>query len=211
MSSRRLTLLGSVGLALAACAPGEMTRSEDRSEPRSRDRSERRSDWRREDRSTAPSRDLETVLASDPQFGRFLDAARRTQVDEALSGRGVYTVFAPTDNGWGDIPVSLREDLYPANRPADSVRGRALVAAHVVEGRYPLSEFRGRRTRLETLNGNRIVIDGTDSNRMMVQSDGGGGYSAGGSLLFWGASNITRGDIEASNGIVHVVHKPIMP
>jgi uncharacterized surface protein with fasciclin (FAS1) repeats len=190
MTTRRFVLLASAGLVLAACGGAATT---ERAAP-------------------APAhRDLATVLASDSDLERFVDAVNRTEADEMLRSSGVYTVFAPTDSGWGEIPASQRQALFPANAPADPVRGRALINAHVVEGRHPLSAFEGRTVRLTTQNGNRIVVDGTDPNRVTVRSERDGGYGAGAGVVAWGASTITRADIPASNGIVHVVNRPILP
>lgn len=190
MVTRRIILLGGAGLALAACGGTTTTQ---RAAP------------------TPATRTLATALASESGVQRFVDAANRTQVTEMLNGSGIYTVFAPTDSGWGDIPVSLREDLFPANAPADPVRGRAVINAHIVEGLHPLSEFSGRTVTLTTQNGNRIVVDGTDPNRVTVRSTRDGGYGPGSALAFWGASTIARADIPASNGIIHVVDRPVLP
>lgn len=190
MTTRRIILLGSAGLALAACGGAATT---ERAAP-------------------APAhRDIATVLASDSDLERFVDAINRTEADGMLRSAGVYTVFAPTDSGWGEIPASQRQALFPDDGRADSVRGRALVNAHVVEGRHSLSEFEGRTVRLTTQNGNRIVVDGTDSNRVTVRSERDAGYGAGAGVVAWGASTITRADIPASNGIVHIVNRPILP
>lgn len=189
MSTRRLFLSGALLLGLAACGTEGTTTTT----------------------AVAPTRDLMTVLASDSTFDRFVDATNRVNADDMLRGPGIFTVFAPTSSGWGDIPISTRDALFPAIGPADSVRGRALINAHVVEGRHPLSEFTGKKTTLTTVNGNRILVDGTDPSRVTVVSEGGGGYSAGGARLAYGSSTITRADIEAVNGIIHVVNKAVLP
>jgi uncharacterized surface protein with fasciclin (FAS1) repeats len=192
MPIRRLLLSGAALLGLVGCGGGGTTTTTTGA-------------------SAAPTRDLFTVLASDSTFDRFVDAINRSNADEMLRGPGIFTVFAPTSSGWGDIPISVRDATFPANGPADPVRGRALINAHIVEGRHPLSEFVGKKTTLTTVNGNRVIVDGADPNRVTVESDGGGGYSAGGGRLFYGSSTITRGDIEAVNGLVHVVNKAVLP
>lgn len=157
-----------------------------------------------------PTRDLMTLMASNSDLNRFVDAMNRTNVDDVLRGQGVYTVFAPTSSGWGSIPVNIRDDVLPPNGPADPVRGRALTLAHVVEGRYTSAELAGRQTRLVTLNGNRLIVDGTNASRITVKSDGGGGFNAGGGSI-WGASTVSQADLRATNGILHIVDKAVLP
>lgn len=185
--SRRGLVLSGLALALVGCG-GDQTRNA----------------------TVTTQRTVATVLASDSDLNRFTDAARRTGVDTLLNGQGVYTVFAPTDSGWGSIPAQIRNDVLPPNGPADPVRGRALVAAHVVEGRHPVSALAGKRTTLVTVNGNRVIVDGRNPSRITVESDGGGGFNAGGGSI-WGSSTVTQADIEASNGIVHIVNKAVLP
>jgi uncharacterized surface protein with fasciclin (FAS1) repeats len=84
------------------------------------------------------------------------------------------------------------------------------VLAHVVEGRHTASELAGRQTRLVTLNGNRLIVDGTNPSRITVKSDGGGGFNAGGGSI-WGASTVAQADIGATNGILHIVDKAVLP
>lgn len=192
MATRRILLSGPLLLILAACGGADTTTTSAGA-------------------AAAPTRDIVTVLASDSTFDRFVDAINRSNAVGALRGPGIFTVFAPTSSGWGDIPISVRDATFPSNGPADPVRGRALVNAHVIEGRHRLSDFAGRKTTLITVNGNRVVVDGTNPNRVTVESDGGGGFSAGGARLAYGSSTITRGDIEAVNGIIHVVNKAVLP
>jgi uncharacterized surface protein with fasciclin (FAS1) repeats len=158
----------------------------------------------------APTRDLLTQMASDSDLNRFVEAVNRTAVSQLLRGGGLYTIFAPTDSGWGSIPVNIRDDVLPPNGPADPVRGRALVISHMVEGRHTARELAGKRTVLTSLNGNRLVIDGTNPGRITVKSDGGGGFNAGGATI-WGASTVTQADIRATNGILHIVDKAVLP
>jgi uncharacterized surface protein with fasciclin (FAS1) repeats len=190
MHTRRVLILGGAGLALTACGGGGTTTVAPS--------------------TAAPQRDIFTLLASDSDFNRFVDAARRTGADALLRGQGVYTVFAPTDSGWGSIPAQIRNDVLPPNGPADPVRGRALVVAHFVEGSHTAAQLSGRRTTLVTVNGNRVIVDGTNPSRITVESDGGGGFNAGGASI-WGASTVTRADVTATNGVIHVVDKAVLP
>jgi uncharacterized surface protein with fasciclin (FAS1) repeats len=186
--SRRLAVFGGGALVLAACGSSSTTQTA----------------------AVTQQRDLMTVIASNSDLERFADGLRRTGADQLLRGQGTYTVFAPTNSGWGSIPAQIRNDVLPPNGPADPIRGRALMVAHVVEGRYTVADLAGKKTTLRTVNGNRVVIDGTNTSRVTVESDGGGGFNAGGGSI-WGASTVTRADMPATNGILHIVDKAVLP
>lgn len=189
-TSRRILMLGGAGLALVGCGGTSQMAATPA--------------------SAVPQRDLLTLMASNSNLDPFVDAVNRTNVDDVLRGQGVYTVFAPTSSGWGSIPVNIRNDVLPPNGPPDPIRGRALVLAHIVEGRHTAADLAGRQTRFVTLNGNRLIVDGTNASRITVKSDGGGGFNAGGGSI-WGASNIEQADIRATNGILHIVDKAVLP
>lgn len=189
VTSRRFVMLGVGASALAGCGGSTTTITP---------------------ATATPQRDLLTLMASNSNLDPFVDAVNRTNVDDVLRGGGIYTVFAPTSSGWGSIPVNIRNDVLPPNGPPDPIRGRALVLAHVVEGRHTAAELAGRQTRFVTLNGNRLIVDGTNPSRITVKSDGGGGFNAGGGSI-WGASTVAAADLRATNGILHIVDKAVLP
>lgn len=86
-----------------------------------------------------------------------------------------------------------------------------VLNAHIVEGLHPLSEFGSRTVTLTTQNGNRNLVDGSDTNRVSVRLPRDGGCGPGSALAFWVAATIVRADIPASNGIIHVVDRPARP
>jgi uncharacterized surface protein with fasciclin (FAS1) repeats len=188
MTSRRILMFGGAAVALAGCGGSPATQNP----------------------AVTQQRDVATVLASDSTFERFVDGLRRTGTDTMLRGAGPFTVFAPTNSGWGSIPAQIRNDVLPPNGPADPVRGRALMAAHIVEGRHSIADLTGKRTTFTTVNGNRIIVDGTNPSNVTVVSDGGGGFNAGGGSI-WGRSSVTGSELVASNGIVHAVDKAVLP
>jgi uncharacterized surface protein with fasciclin (FAS1) repeats len=184
MFARRGLVLGSTALALAAIGKAH---------------------------AQAPTRNLATLCASDSDLERFVDALRRTGLYQVIAGPGEFTVFAPTESGWGSIPLQLRNDVLPPNGPADPVRGRGLVAAHIVEGRHTAATLAGKTTTLTTMNGNRVEIDGGNPQRMTIRSTGGGGFGIGGGQAAWGSSGIVKADILGTNGVLFVVDKAILP
>jgi uncharacterized surface protein with fasciclin (FAS1) repeats len=104
-----------------------------------------------------------------------------------LSSSGPYTVFAPTDAAFRKVPKSTLSSL--AKHPA---KLRAVLLYHVVAGRVPSSEVVMLKS-AKTLNGKSVRI-----------------HTAGGKV-FLNNAKVTKADINASNGVIHVVNRVLIP
>ena len=128
------------------------------------------------------------VAAEAGAFETLLAAADAAGLVEALRGDGPLTVFAPTDEAFGKLGrTAVRDLLKPENRD----RLTRILTYHVVPGRVSASELNGRRT-LKTLSGQRLEVS----------------LGAG---RFVDESRIAATDIEASNGIIHVIDAVLLP
>lgn len=131
-----------------------------------------------------------TIVAVAEQAGSFntllaaLDAAGLTG---ALEGTGPFTVFAPTDDAFSAIDSQVLSDLL-----ADTELLTAVLTYHVVPGRFTASDVLGLDS-APTLNGKAVSISTADG---MVRVDN---------------ATVTATDIEADNGIIHVIDRVILP
>lgn len=110
-------------------------------------------------------------------YATLVLSAERAALIEQLQGSGPFTVFAPSDAAFGRMPAELRASLW---KPAGQAQLRAMLAAHIVQGRLaeadltdgrvlltlagtPLTVRRvGGRVALEDSRGKRAVIDVSD-------------------------------------------------
>ena len=129
---------------------------------------------------------IETAAAAG-QFTTLLTAIEAAGLTEALSGEGPFTVFAPTDAAFAAIPEA---DL--AAILADTETLTAILTYHVVSGAVS-SEQVVSLDRATTLQGSDVTITVNDSG---VRVD---------------EANVTTVDIQASNGIIHVIDAVITP
>jgi len=129
---------------------------------------------------------IETAAAAG-QFNTLLTAIEAADLTEALSGEGPFTVFAPTDAAFAAIP---EDDL--AAILADGETLTAILTYHVVSGAVT-SEQVVTLDSATTLQGSDVTITVTDAG---VQVD---------------EANVVTVDIEASNGIIHVIDAVITP
>jgi uncharacterized surface protein with fasciclin (FAS1) repeats len=122
-------------------------------------------------------------------FGTLLAAAKAAGLADALSGDGPYTVFAPTDEAFEKLPAGTVQSLL---KPENKDKLAAILKYHVVPGRVLASDAVAAQT-AETLQGGAV--------RIRIQE---------GRLTVDGA-NVISSDIEASNGVVHVIDSVILP
>ena len=120
-------------------------------------------------------------------FNTLLTALDAAGLTSALEGTGPFTVFAPTDAAFAAIDAEVLGDLI-----ADTDRLARVLTYHVVPGRFTAADVAGL-TSAPTLNGKDVSLSFDGST---VRVDG---------------ATVTSADIEASNGIIHVIDQVILP
>jgi uncharacterized surface protein with fasciclin (FAS1) repeats len=142
------------------------------------------------DRVIMPSSDsiLETA-AKAGSFQTLAAAVKTAGLVEALSGKGPFTVFAPTDAAFAKLPAGTVENLL---KPENRHQLIEILKYHVVPGRIYSNDALVAET-ARTAQGSRV--------RFSV---------AGGTLMVNGAS-IVHPDVEATNGVIHVIDEVILP
>lgn len=130
------------------------------------------------------------VAAAAGTFQTLLAAAEATDLIDELEGIGPFTVFAPTDEAFAKLPAGTVQRLL--DEPGRSTL-REILKRHVVAGEVLRSGDLTSRRSLRTVGGARIDV-----------SFGASGLSVGG-------PSVIAADIEASNGIIHVIDSVILP
>jgi len=123
------------------------------------------------------------------QFKTLLAAAKAAKLVDALSGDKPLTVFAPTDEAFARLPNGTVGSLL---KPENREQLKQIMLYHVVEGRV-YSEQALKQNEAETLGGASLQIS----------SRKGG--------AFINESKLTALDVEASNGVIHVIDRVLMP
>jgi uncharacterized surface protein with fasciclin (FAS1) repeats len=134
-------------------------------------------------------RDLVEVASRAGGFGTLIRAVEAAGLVEVLRGEGPFTVFAPTDEAFARLPAGVLEGLLE-----DPERLAAVLTYHVVPGRVMAEDvIRSGGARPATVQGERLTI--------AVRN---------GKVAVDGAA-VTATDIEASNGVIHVIDAVIVP
>ena len=132
-----------------------------------------------------PGESIVDIAVSSDDFNVLVAAVVEAGLVDVLSGNRQLTVFAPTDDAFNAIGVD--EDNVGNLDPAFLL---SVLTYHVTNGRrYAQSIVRSPR--VNTLQGSPISVDGTELND--------------------GQANIVATDIEASNGVIHVIDGVLLP
>jgi len=132
---------------------------------------------------------MPTIVDVAVQAGKFntlVQAVQAAGLVETLSGEGPFTVFAPTDEAFAQIPQETLQAVL-----ADKEKLTAILTYHVVPGKLMAADV-VRSTQLQTVQGQSITV----STEGGVRVDN---------------ANVIQTDIEADNGVIHVIDKVIMP
>lgn len=132
---------------------------------------------------------MPTILDIAVQAGSFktlVQAVQAAGLVETLSGEGPFTVFAPTDEAFAQIPQETLQAVL-----ADKEKLTAILTYHVAPGKLMAADV-VRSTQLQTVQGQSITV----STEGGVRVDN---------------ANVIKTDIEVDNGVIHVIDQVIMP
>jgi uncharacterized surface protein with fasciclin (FAS1) repeats len=130
---------------------------------------------------------VDTAVAAG-NFTTLVAAVEAAGLVETLKGEGPFTVFAPTDEAFAALPAGTVEELL---KPENKDQLTAILTYHVVPGKVMSGDLSNGMT-AATVQGGEVTI----------MTEGG---------VKVNDANVTTADIEASNGVIHVIDKVIMP
>lgn len=134
----------------------------------------------------AADKDIVDTAVAKGQF-KTLAAALEGLV-ETLKGAGPFTVFAPTDEAFAALPAGTVEDLL---KPENKGKLTEILTYHVVSGKVMAGDLKDGM-KAPTVEGAEITID-LDNGPMVNDA------------------KVVTADVPASNGVIHVIDKVIMP
>ena len=135
----------------------------------------------------APAKNIvETAIAAG-QFKTLASLLTKAGLAGALQGKGPFTVFAPTDAAFAKVPKATLAALAK-----NKAKLRAVLLYHVVKGKVTAAQAM-KLSSAKTLNGKPLAI-----------------RVRGGKVIVAGAT-VTKADVMASNGVIHVINKVLIP
>lgn len=139
--------------------------------------------------------DIVDIAASNPDFSTLVSAVQAAGLVETLKGPGPFTVFAPTNDAFAALPAGTVESLL---LPENKDQLVSVLTYHVVPGAVTSDQVIGQKVNVATVQGGTVTVDGTV----------GGKFS---SAVRVNDANVVAADIAASNGVIHVIDKVLLP
>ena len=137
----------------------------------------------------SPSKDIVETAVAAGSFKTLAKALQAADLVDTLKEKGPFTVFAPTDEAFAKLPRATLDDLL---KPENKARLRRILTYHVVAGRVSAADVL-KLTSAKAVSGDTIDIKATGGSVMVDEA------------------HVTKTDINASNGVIHVIDSVILP
>jgi uncharacterized surface protein with fasciclin (FAS1) repeats len=137
----------------------------------------------------ANAKDIVDTAVSAGQFNTLVAAVKAAGLVDTLKGAGPFTVFAPTDEAFKKLPAGTVENLL---KPENKDQLVAVLTYHVVPGKVMAKDIAGKSMPVKTVQGSSLAVNAMRG----VKVD---------------EANVVQADIEASNGVIHVIDSVVLP
>ena len=130
---------------------------------------------------------VDTAIAGN--FNTLVAAVKAADLVETLKGTGPFTVFAPTDAAFAKLPAGTLDSLL---KPENKAKLQNILKYHVVSGKVMGADVVKLHS-AKTVAGQEVAIKTVDG------------------VVSVGDAHVTKTDIEASNGVIHVIDSVLLP
>ena len=135
----------------------------------------------------SPKKDIVETAVAAGKFDTLTALLKQAGLVKALKGEARHTVFAPTDKAFSKVPKATLDALAK-----DKAKLRAVLLYHVAKGKLNAAKVVKRHS-IKTLNGQRVHVRVRDGK------------------VFVGGARVITPDVAASNGVIHVINKVLIP
>lgn len=148
-----------------------------------------------------PTKTIVANAANSKDHTTLVAAVKAAGLVDTLSGKGPFTVFAPTNAAFAKLPAGTVDTLV---KPENKAMLTSILTYHVVAGRMTAADIAAKikagrgKAMLSTVNGG--MLTATMMGKRLTLTDAKGGMS-----------HVTIGDVMQSNGVIHVVDTVLMP
>jgi uncharacterized surface protein with fasciclin (FAS1) repeats len=148
-----------------------------------------------------PAKNIVENAVNSKDHTTLVAAVKAADLVETLMSAGPFTVFAPTNDAFENLPAGTVETLL---KPENKAMLTKVLTYHVVAGKLTSTELakkikagKGTAT-LTTVSGGKLMVMMNGSNFMIKDENG-------------NTANITVSNINQSNGVIHVIDSIVMP
>jgi uncharacterized surface protein with fasciclin (FAS1) repeats len=151
--------------------------------------------------SFTPAGDIVDIAASSADHTTLVAAVKAAGLVETLKGTGPFTVFAPTNAAFGKLPAGTVEGLL---KPESKATLTSILTYHVVPGKLMAKDViaavqagKGKAV-VKTVQGGSLTVT-VDNGKVKITDEKGG------------SAYVSAADLDASNGVIHVIDAVILP
>jgi uncharacterized surface protein with fasciclin (FAS1) repeats len=130
------------------------------------------------------------VAAKNGSFNTLVAAIKAAGLVETLSGKGPFTILAPTDEAFAKLPAGTLEMLL---KPENKKQLVDILTYHVVPGVAAYSDAVVKMSEVPTVLGSPVAVKVVDGKVML------------------NGAKVVAVDVEASNGVIHVIDTVLLP
>ena len=149
-----------------------------------------------------PRKDIVDNAVNSADHTTLVAAVKAAGLVETLKGTGPFTVFAPTNNAFEDLPAGTVETLL---KPENKSQLTRVLTYHVVPGRLDMAELRKRiktgngAATLATASGGKLWAMMNGESNIVIKDEAGS------------VAHISTYDVNQSNGVIHVIDRVVLP
>jgi uncharacterized surface protein with fasciclin (FAS1) repeats len=141
-----------------------------------------------------PSKNIVENAVNSKDHTTLVAAVKAAGLVETLSGKGPFTVFAPTNAAFDKLPAGTVDTLV---KPESKKTLTKILTYHVVPGKLNAADLKDGQ-KLKTVEGEELTVKMAGGKVSIVDAKG-------------GSANVTIADVNQSNGVIHVVDTVLMP
>ena len=139
--------------------------------------------------ASATSKNIVETAVQSGKFNTLVAALKAAGLVNTLNGNGPFTVFAPSDTAFSKLPAGTVDGLL---KPENKAKLVSILAYHVIPGKIMSGDIAGKKISVKTVQGSEISVDAMYGVKI-------------------NDSNVVSADIAATNGVIHVIDKVLMP
>ncbi len=132
------------------------------------------------------NKNIVQIASSNPDFSTLVEAVKAAGLVDTLQGAGPFTVFAPTNEAFAKLPKGALENLLKNKEQLVAV-----LTYHTVSGKVMSKDIQPGN--VKTVEGASVDVSVKDGN------------------VYVNNAKVVKADIEASNGVIHVIDTVLMP
>jgi uncharacterized surface protein with fasciclin (FAS1) repeats len=142
----------------------------------------------------ASTKNIAELIDDNTKLSTFTDVLKTSGVAETLKGEGPYTVFAPSNEAFNALPSGTLDRLL---KPVYSSQLTSITKYHATVGSLLASQLTNGQ-KIKTINDQELVMSLDGTNVYVIDAKG-------------DKALITKSDIKAKNGVIHIVNTVLLP